>query len=167
MPSDRSLPISIYSPTLPGTEMVRLYWQPVDRGYLRGLLLVRLHVDVNDRSLVNEDYTGSSTRYPGIYPRASTCRRVRPVPSERILHRKFCQGSPYRRPSAACKVGGGEAGRWWRTTDRILSHYRRPKPTRRGLGQWERGPCSTTNRTEPTEQGSSSDELAPYRGVGV
>ena len=59
-----------------------------------GLHLVRLHVDVNDRSLVNEDYTGSSARYPGIYLRLSACRHVRPVPSERILDREFCQGSP-------------------------------------------------------------------------
>ena len=40
----------------------------IDRGFFVGLHLVRLHVDVNDRSLVNEDYTGSSARYPGINP---------------------------------------------------------------------------------------------------
>ena len=48
--------------------MRRLHRSPIDRGFFGGLRLVRLHVDVNDRPLVNEYYTGSSARYPGIYP---------------------------------------------------------------------------------------------------
>ena len=86
---------------------------------------------------------------PWYLPRSSACRRVRPVASERILHREFCHGGPNGGPRRLVKLGTEERVGDGHRTDRTgLSHHRRSRSTR-GLGQRERGPLSTTIRPNP------------------
>ena len=168
-PFRRAFPIRPFdSPPLPGTMMLRLHRSPIDRGYLSGTTpcapACRRECPVPSERRLHREFC----QIIWYLPRSSACRRVRPVPSEQILHREFCQGSPIGDPRWLAKSGTEERVGDGHRTDRTgLSHHRRSRSTRCGLGQWERGPCSTTNRTEPTKQGSSSVELAPYRGAGV